>query len=190
MSLENSYYAIRKLFTQSQINSILNQPKAFNHAYFPDSNQYKAISIAEWENYLKPMLLRDTDQMGMAHALEIREPFLDYQLVEYVLSLPDAFKKGKAPKALLVDAMGDLIPDEIVHRPKMGFVLPWQNWLKNELKPIVNEGLDVLCHHPLFNANTINELRKNYYSNKNNIRWNMILNLAVLGLWIKNNKIE
>ena len=190
MSLENSYYAIRKLFTQSQINSILNQPKAFNHSYFPDSNQYKAISIAEWENYLKPMLLRDTDQMGMAHALEIREPFLDYQLVEYVLSLPDAFKKGKAPKALLVDAMGDLIPKEIVHRPKMGFVLPWQNWLKNELKPIVNEGLDVLCHHSLFNANTINELRKNYYSNKNNIRWNMILNLAVLGIWIKNNKIE
>ena len=190
MSIENSYYAIRKLFTQSQINSILNQSKAFNHSYFPDSNQYKAISIAEWENYLKPMLLRDTDQMGMAHALEIREPFLDYQLVEYVLSLPDAFKKGKAPKALLVDAMGDLIPKEIVHRPKMGFVLPWQNWLKNELKPIVNEGLDVLCHHSLFNANTINELRKNYYSNKNNIRWNMILNLAVLGLWIKNNKIE
>jgi len=91
---------------------------------------------------------------------------------------------------LLVDAMGDLIPEEIVHRPKMGFVLPWQNWLKNELKPIVNEGLDVLCQHPQFNADTINELRKNYYTNKNNIRWNMILNLAVLGLWIKNNHVE
>lgn len=190
MSLENSYFAIRKLFTQSQINSILKQPSEFNHAYFPNNNEYKAISIAEWENYLKPMLLRDTDQMGMAHALEIREPFLDYQLVEFVLSLPDEYKKGTAPKALLVDAMGDLIPEEIVHRPKMGFVLPWQNWLKNELKTIVNEGLDVLCYHPQFNANTINKLRKNYYSNTNNIRWNMILNLAVLGLWIKNNDVE
>lgn len=190
MSLENSYYAIRKLFTQEQTNAILTQSSGFNHSYHPTSKHYKDISIAEWENYLKPMLLRDTDQMGMAHALEIREPFLDYQLVEYVLSLPDSFKKGHAPKSLLVDAMGDLIPDEIVHRPKMGFVLPWQNWLKKELKPIVNEGLDVLCHHPQFNAITINELRNNYYNDKYNIRWNMILNLTVLGIWLKNNHIE
>lgn len=190
MSIENSYYAIRKLFTQEQIKAILINKTGFNHSYHPHSNQYKDISIAEWENYLKPMLLRDTDQMGMAHALEIREPFLDYQLVEYVLSLPDEFKKGNAPKSLLVDAMGDLIPNEIVHRPKMGFVLPWQQWLKKELKSIVNEGLDVLSQHPQFNSQTIHELRSNYFSNNKNIRWNMILNLAVLGIWIKNNNIE
>ncbi len=190
LNVKDSYFAIRKLFTNRQIQTLLKQAKPFDKSYFPSSSNYSEISVAEWENYLKPMLLRDTDQMGMAHALEIREPFLDYELIEFVLSLPDAYKKGNFTKSLLVNAMGDLIPSEIYNRPKMGFVLPWEKWLKQDLKVVVNEGLDVLSNHPNFNQSTIEALRQKYFNNQYGIRWNMILNLAVLGIWIKTNDIN
>lgn len=190
LTLEDSYLAIRKLFTQHQINGLLNFNSQPNNKLKIASNNYSETSIAEWQNYLMPVLLRDTDQMGMAHALEIREPFLDYQLIEYVLSLPEKYKMGKMPKSLLVNTMGNLLPTEIVDRPKMGFVLPWEHWVKNELKDAVNIGFEALCNHSAFNAEVLINLKNNYYSNRYNIRWNMIWNLTILGIWIKNNHIE
>jgi asparagine synthetase B (glutamine-hydrolysing) len=65
------------------------------------------------------VLLRDSDQMSMAHALEVREPFLDHDLIEWVLAVSDVEKYPHFPKQLLVEAMGDLLPPEIVHRPKI-----------------------------------------------------------------------
>ncbi|MES2618282.1 MAG: asparagine synthase (glutamine-hydrolyzing) [Bacteroidota bacterium] len=190
ISDETAYYAIRKLFSGSQISTILNEYDGFDNTHYPKSSHYSDISVSEWNNYLMPVLLRDTDQMGMAHALEIREPLLDYKLVNYVLSLPDHYKNGATPKSLFVDAMGDLLPAEIVNRPKMGFVLPWEKWLKQEMKSTVDEGLNALCNHPAFNAMTIREMRNNYFEGKQHIRWNMIWNLAVLGNWMKNNDIS
>ncbi|MBK8557607.1 MAG: hypothetical protein IPL65_18465 [Lewinellaceae bacterium] len=76
--------------------------------------------------YTQHMLLKDTDQMGMASGLEVRVPFFDNDLVQYVLSIPDQFKIPHTPKALLVDALDDLLPPEIVNRPK--WALPsWES---------------------------------------------------------------
>lgn len=61
--------------------------------------------------------------MSMAHALEVRAPFLDHELVEFVLGVNDQHKFPHTPKQLLVDSLGDLLPREIVDRPKMGFTL-------------------------------------------------------------------
>ena len=133
----------KQLFSQRQLKQLLNKPMTENNNGTP-IHSLSDVSILEWNKYLMPVLLRDTDQMGMAHALEIREPFMDYQLIEYVLSLPDQYKIGAKPKQLLVDAMGDLLPDEIVSRKKMGFVLPYEKWMKTELKPFVLEGIDKL----------------------------------------------
>ena len=83
------------------------------------------FSIAEYIGYSQNTLMKDTDQMSMAVGLEIREPFFDHQLIEYVLSLPDELKRSKFPKQLLFDSLDPLIPPEIFHRKKMGFVLPW-----------------------------------------------------------------
>jgi len=189
--LNNSdlHKAERKLFTNDQIKSLLN--KTNTRIVTKDSiKNISDLSIEEWKYYLMPILLRDTDQMGMAHSLEIREPFLDYKLVEYLLSVPDSFKFGPKPKQLLVSAMGNLLPDEIVSRPKMGFVLPYEIWMKNDLKPYVKEGLNILKNHELFNERGISGLEEKYFEKKNLVKWNMIWSLAVLGHWINNNKIE
>jgi asparagine synthase (glutamine-hydrolysing) len=190
LNFNDLHQAERKLFTNSQINKLLNKGSIQVNANVKSIKDISDLSIAEWEYYLLPVLLRDTDQMGMAHSLEIREPFLDYKLIEYVLSLPESFKFGAKPKQLLVSAMGDLLPDEIVSRPKMGFVLPYEVWMKNDLKPYVKKGLEILKSNTFFNGKGIEELEESYFTNRRHIKWNMIWSLAVLGHWINNNHIE
>jgi asparagine synthase (glutamine-hydrolysing) len=184
------YMAERMLFTPAQIHKLLKKDPGTNAMDPGELKNIPDLSIAEWEYYLMPVLLRDTDQMGMAHSLEIREPFLDYKLIEYLLALPDAYKFGPKPKQLLVSAMGDLLPDEIVTRPKMGFVLPYEVWMKKELGSFVREGLSALKGHKAFNETGISALENNYFSGRNGVRWTMIWSLSVLGHWIKNNQIE
>ena len=92
------------------------------------------VSVLEISTYMQNVLLRDTDQMSMAHALEVRVPFLDHELVEFVLTVPDDIKNSATPKGLLVEALGDLLPEEIVNRPKMGFTLPYEQWMRQELR--------------------------------------------------------
>src|SRR2546430_16304700 len=75
-------------------------------------------------------LLRDTEQMGMAHALEIRVPLPDHKLVELMFSIPGSYKVSPGlPKPLLTKALGGRIPSECINRQKRGFELPFAEWL-------------------------------------------------------------
>lgn len=99
---------------------------------FDDVNR---VSYLELRNYLLNTLLRDTDCMSMAHGLEVRVPLLDHKLVEFLFTLPPGQKlRPGFPKYLLVNAVRDLLPQEVVHRPKRGFTLPFEQWLRDELR--------------------------------------------------------
>jgi len=88
------------------------------------------LSYLELKFYLQNQLLKDTDFMSMYHSVEVRVPFLDYYLVEYLSSLPPESKIDKVVnKPLLVESVCDLLPKEIFTRPKMGFTFPFQKWL-------------------------------------------------------------
>src|SRR3954462_75615 len=90
---------------------------------------------------MRRMLLRDADQMSMAVSLELRVPFLDHELVEYVLGLPASVKKKyRGVKGLLVEACRDLLPTAVYDRPKSGFVLPMKEWMTGPLASFVEEG--------------------------------------------------
>jgi asparagine synthase (glutamine-hydrolysing) len=105
-------------------------------------DRFTAVSWLELRSYLLNTLLRDTDAMSMRHSIEVRVPFLDTPLVEYVLSLPESAKLDRSrPKALLVRAMGDLLPEEIIEQPKRTFTFPWERWLRGELGRHVAAGL-------------------------------------------------
>jgi asparagine synthase (glutamine-hydrolysing) len=148
-----------------------------------------AVSIAEISTYMQNVLLRDTDQMSMSHALEIRVPFLDYELVQFVIGLPDSYKMPVTPKKLLVDAMGDLLPNEIVNRPKMGFTLPWKNWLKTDLKNLCEHNLQLLGKNPHFEAAAVDSLWKRFLNDDPFVSWSRVWHLVVLQHWISENKI-
>lgn len=148
------------------------------------------VSFMEMNTYMQNVLLRDTDQMSMAHALEVRVPFLDHQLIEYVYGIPDKYKYPDTPKKLLVDSLGDLLPDSIVNRPKMGFVLPWEQWMKNELKEFCETSLGELEQTGLFEKGELENMFGKFLSGNKQFTWSRIWPLVVLGNWIKENDIK
>lgn len=143
------------------------------------------VSVAEMYTYMQNVLLRDTDQMSMAHALEVRVPFLDHRLVEYVLGLPDAVKEPTTPKRLLTEALGDLLPREIIDRPKMGFTFPWPHWMRGALRKFCEEQLLVVDAHPLFVSGQVMHLWNQFLKNDPSITWSRIWPMVVLGHWMR-----
>ncbi len=92
------------------------------------------VSWLELRTYTASTLLRDTDAVSMARSLEVRLPLLDTQVVEFVSSLPEAARRRTgAQKALLVEALGDLLPQETLRQRKRTFTLPWEEWLRGPL---------------------------------------------------------
>jgi asparagine synthase (glutamine-hydrolysing) len=148
------------------------------------------VSIADYMGYTQHVLLKDMDQMSMASSLEVREPFFDTELVEYVLRVPDKYKMGASPKSLLVDAAHPILPDIIINRRKQGFVLPYDHWIRNELSTFCKEKINSLSNRPIFNRKAILEYWQQYLNKQNNIRWTDIWILIVLENWLQKNNVE
>jgi asparagine synthetase B (glutamine-hydrolysing) len=92
-------------------------------------------SYLELRHYMGNTLLRDADFMSMAHGLELRVPFIDHSLAEFMFRIAGVCKIDKQhPKWLLVQAVQDTLPGEVVHRPKRGFTFPFEIWLKGQLR--------------------------------------------------------
>lgn len=147
------------------------------------------VSILEMETYMQNVLLRDTDQMSMAHALEVREPFLDHRLVHLALGVNDEMKYPNTPKQLLTDAVGDLIPREIIDRPKMGFTFPWAKWMKEDLKSFCEEQLVYLKNLHSFDAKAVDLMWRNFLNGDPMVSWSRVWPLVVLGFWLKKQEV-
>ena len=143
------------------------------------------VSVLEISTYMQNVLLRDADQMSMAHALEIRVPFLDHRLIEFVLGVSDLYKFPHTPKELLTASVGDLIPREIIDRPKMGFTFPWAVWMRHELKTFCEEQLLALQQVEVLQHDEVMGLWKRFLGGDKRITWSRIWPLVVLGHWVK-----
>lgn len=199
--LSSAYPLSRQVLLDKQVRSLLkNKDLPANRVFeimaelasrsAKDLPMLSKVSSAEISTYMQNVLLRDTDQMSMAHALEVRVPFLDYTLVEYVMSVPDKYKEPHTPKKLLVDSLGDLLPPEIVNRPKMGFSFPWKHWMKNELKGFCEERLTALSKRELFDGDGVMQLWRSFLADDPRVTWSRVWPLVVLENWMQENKIE
>jgi asparagine synthase (glutamine-hydrolysing) len=96
----------------------------------------------QFKTYLIALLMKQ-DKMSMAASIETRVPYLDHQLVELAFLLPDAAKvRGNVGKRLLRDASRHLLPQEVIHRPKMGFPVPIAQWFRAPGNPFIDVLLD------------------------------------------------
>ena len=143
---EDVYRISRQLFSKAAITGMTARA-VNNHSsngYRHDSDIVNAISRLEMRGYMTNTLLRDTDAMSMAHSLEVRVPFVDVKLIDYVLSLPGEWKVRDAsgPKPLLADVMSDLLPREFMSRPKMGFTLPFEKWMQGKMRAEISAVLE------------------------------------------------
>ncbi|MCB0396422.1 MAG: asparagine synthase (glutamine-hydrolyzing) [Flavobacteriales bacterium] len=148
------------------------------------------VSRAEMFTYMQNVLLRDTDQMSMAHALEVRVPFLDHELVSFVAQVPDKHKYPSTPKKLLTDSLGELIPEDISNRPKMGFTFPWERWMKNELKDFSEQHLNLLGDQRGFDKQGLDRVWKDFLAQRGGVTWTRIWPLVVLAYWLDKHDVD
>lgn len=116
----------------------------FQEAYAtaPASEHLERLLYLDSKTYLPGDVMTKVDRMSMAHGLEAREPLLDHKLIEFVGRVPATFKlRGLTTKYLLKQAVADIIPRELIHRPKQGFGVPIADWFKGELRELLTDTL-------------------------------------------------
>lgn len=144
-------------------------------------------SISDILSYLPCDLCTKVDIASMAHGLEVRQPLLDYRVVEFAASLPVQLKfRGRRGKLILQDTFGDLIPKSIFTRKKMGFGIPIAGWFRNELKPLVHDTLlaDDARIGQFFRSEAISELVRSHETNEQNHGYRL-WNLLILEKWLR-----
>jgi len=194
---EDVYRISRQLFSSDAALQITGreaetQPRNGHH-YSTDI--VNAISALELKGYMTNTLLRDTDAMSMAHSLEVRVPFVDAKVVDYVLPLPGEWKlpaKHSVPKPLLADALAGLLPRDFLARPKMGFTLPFEKWLRRNLRdqvssvfedsgPLSAAGLD---------SKAVRNVWNNFLQKPRGVGWTRPWSLYVLAKWCELNRVS
>lgn len=161
----------------------------FNFIFEKDTPLLNRVSAAEIESYMQHVLLRDSDQMSMAHSLEIRVPFLDHEVVELATHLSTNLKNPTSPKKFLTETFADLLPHEVVNRKKMGFTLPWSVWMKNELRDFTEEGFNELYKQGVVNEKVLRKAWNKFTLGSEEKSFISFWHLSVLGHWMKNNRI-
>lgn len=118
-----------------------------DHSQFKQPSSFEDHCIFQLDHLFLPALLHHQDRNSMAYGVESRSPFLDYRIVEFLLSLPTSFKiKGGVRKYLLREAFRDLLPNEIYKRySKLGFPAPLNLWMQNNhgfFRNLLSEAID------------------------------------------------
>ncbi|MDF2940373.1 MAG: asparagine synthase [Gammaproteobacteria bacterium] len=142
------------------------KPKAMGLNFYQDSYAGEAYKVEnmqlpdhwghlqrklyhDFHRSILPRILKNFDLMSMAHGVEVRMPFMDYRLVNFVFSLPDSSKLGQGySKLVLRESMKGILPEQIrTRQSKMGFNSPLQHWLRHEMREWVENTLQ--SHNPL-----------------------------------------
>jgi asparagine synthase (glutamine-hydrolysing) len=199
----HAYYFTRLLFTPSRVRRLL--APYFESDSYSGSHEnlwrdrmretarqagqldsFTSVSCFELQSYMVNTLLRDTDSASMANSLEVRVPFLDDRLVEFVGRLPRSAKfTPDVPKSLLVEALSDLLPDEVVGQSKRTFTLPWEVWLRGSMGVRLSQDLANLTP-PLrqyLNPRAVRGAWQNFVIGQTN--WSRPWSLYVLNEWVR-----
>lgn len=142
--------------------------------------------------FLPDDILSKVDRMSMAHAVEVRPPFLDHRIVEFAATLPSAFKiRGKQQKFILKKLMEKRLPASVIARSKSGFDIPAHDWLRGPLRPLLLDTLDCVgSEHPsYFNQGGIRHAITQHLERRANLGYHL-WGLLILFLWMKRWRIQ
>ncbi len=200
-SLAHPYFASRVLFAREHIRLLLADDPSVQGPMAWEAREREladtarrlesvnGVSFLELQTYMLSTLLRDSDQMSMAHGLELRVPFVDPCVVEQVLPVAAAQKVGGAhPKRLLVEAMGDLIPAEVLGRKKRGFTLPFQQWLTRDLQAQVEACFEAKDLFGPWEPAAFRRVWAEFRRGK--VAWARVFALYVLEQWLRRNGVR
>ena len=171
---QNIMLSVSQLFTEEQINQLSTQSFRKLHTYFDSTElkNYSSLAFAQamdYQTYLLDDILQKVDRASMSVSLESREPLLDHRLIEYVAQLPDELKfRDGSKKWLLKEIVHQYIPKPVMDRPKMGFAIPIESWLKNELRDLLETYLceDKIVETGLFHWGEIEKLKNAFLAGR------------------------
>lgn len=140
------------------------ESKELKNEYFSTLAYTMAI---DYQTYLSDDILQKVDRATMSVSLEGREPFLDQHIIEWAAQLPLAFKfKDGQKKIIIKDIVHKYVPKQMMDRPKMGFGIPIEQWLRGSLKPLVEYYLDnsFLSKQNIFNIEEVQRIKNSFYT--------------------------
>lgn len=196
-SSENAYLILRGLFLDEARERIRgaglpSSAQDWNALEYLDQissgyseNLGNRISRLELSTYMHNTLLRDVDAMSMAHSLEVRAPFLDHTLVEFISKIPSKHKFGGKPKRLLINAMRDLLPHEVIDRTKGAFAIPYDGWIRDEWRSsfeelLMDRGSSV---SDMFDESGVRQLWRAFLDKR--VPWSQVWGIFILQLWVR-----
>jgi asparagine synthase (glutamine-hydrolysing) len=153
---------------------------------YPYADRITKLQYIDLRLYLQESILVKVDRASMACSLEVRAPFLDHELVEFVMGLPSNLKlNGFTSKYLLKRAMKNYLPEEIIRREKKGFGVPIAKWVKGPLKELFGDLLsaDRIRREGFLNSEYVTNLLQDHLHNRRDNR-KQLWTLLVWELWV------
>ncbi len=141
-----------------------------------DLNVIEEMQFLDLNNYLPDDILTKVDRASMTYSLEAREPLLDHRLVEFSWQLPMNYKiRNGQQKWILKKILTKYVPEKLINRPKMGFGVPIDKWLRSELRDWAVELLDPkkLDEQGLFNSKIVNEKLQQHLVGTRNYQYDL-----------------
>jgi asparagine synthase (glutamine-hydrolysing) len=191
-SLDSLYFGLITTFKTDYIRLKPNYDfKKISKKYFKNNDLLKACSLFDMQVYLNSDINTKVDRASMAYSLETRSPFMDHKVIEFALKIPTNHKfKNNKTKYILKDILEDYMPKDLFDRPKKGFGVPLESWLKKDLKPLVLDCYDSFKKRDFkyINYQSFDKLLREFYNNKANHSveiWRMVMFI----LWLKENEI-
>jgi asparagine synthase (glutamine-hydrolysing) len=145
------------------------------------------FQATEYKTYMVDDILQKVDRATMSISLEGREPFLDQRIVEFAAKLPSSYKyKDGIGKYILKDIVHSYVPHEMMERPKMGFGVPLESWLRKELKHVLLDVLNeqTLREQNIFNVERVLKMRDKYLAGEP-VEFQRLSYLFLFQLWYK-----
>jgi len=151
------YQSSGETFSYRQLQRL--SSKKIPYPLHPYSSSYEPtqwLTYIDFKIWISEVLMSKVDRMSMAHSVELRAPFLDHKLVEYLLAVDTNIKVGNTNKDILKKVASPYLPDSIIHRQKKGFSSPFIEWLYSGYgKEILNLIQEVNSDIGVFNDNFI-----------------------------------
>jgi len=191
----NSFYARRRT-----LNSRWHSPadaRFYRHTFGPavlpdDTDPLSQAMYFEGTAKLAGDILVKVDRMSMANSLEVRCPMLDHHLGELAARIPHDWKlKDGRGKQILIEAIGDRLPPQLLNRPKMGFGVPLPHWFRGSLREFLWDHLTsqrLAERHIVSPAFVRNLLTEHDSGRRNNTHW--LWTLLMLELWLRDCESE
>jgi asparagine synthase (glutamine-hydrolysing) len=191
---ESAYLAVRGLYTAREIKTLAVDLASANGSLFDPvgyltkitsnsgSASFNTISTLELGAYMHSQLLRDTDAMSMAHSLEVRVPFLDHRLAEFLATVPQKYKSSKRPKSLLLRVLAGKLPPGVEARSKRGFTFPFSRWLAGPWRKEIESVLFAEDLSEILSSSPVNDVWQDFL--RGQLHWSRPWALYVLKRWV------